>query len=774
MNVSFDPTWPWSLPQLGYPVFLGTAAVIVGLTILTYLGVRTISWKNLSIILGLRLLALAVAFLLLLRPSMGWEEADALDASKLLFLIDDSGSMTVTDEFNGLSRWRRACELIGSPAVREKLEELTKRSKIESTTFQVSDELREFTPSQEPKGSRTEIGSWLHEIGQRYAKTGRVRGVVLFTDGIDNGTRFNALDKAGTLKNLAPLHIFGLGKNEDSRNQKDIFVTRVQVAPSPVPIKTKMSVKATVQFPGFEAASVEASLWLQSSKDKEAKTVAKLKHTFKKGKEDVIPFEIDAPDDADEYKVLVKVAPIPGESSETNNEASTYVQVTKEGISVLIVDGKRRYETLFLPQQILAGDTRFRVSYLARTKEPGVTEADPYEFEKRSYDVIVLGDLSQKRFAGSDRTPIDHLVQMMSKKKTGLLLLGGFDALGNAGWGPEVSELLPVAFDKKGQIDRLQRLLPTAKGLAMPFFRLKPTEAETRELFETVFLALEGFTSVGTPKPGSVVLAESEGKEPMMVMDVLPSQSRVVVLGADTTWKGWRYSPETAAAHTRFWKQLLLWLAHQDESSGQLWLNLDTRRLVAGTGARLGLTFGLRDKKGDPARNADFKLKVIAPNGQPLILPTKFEQGDWRAHFVSPTQPGEYRVVLEGEGDDSDGGRLKETRSARFVVAEEDVEMQRIAADHDALARLAQANGGKFQLAEESALLQFLSELQGHAKEESVSRTRHWPDWRRLPASSTVRDQADALWSSATFPAFLVFAMLLCTEWGLRRWWDLV
>ncbi len=39
-------------------------------------------------------------------------------------------------------------------------------------------------------------------------------------------------------------------------------------------------------------------------------------------------------------KVALKVDPLPGEISQLNNEISTYVTVTKEGISVLYVEGK--------------------------------------------------------------------------------------------------------------------------------------------------------------------------------------------------------------------------------------------------------------------------------------------------------------------------------------------------------------------------------------------------------------------------------------------------
>ena len=48
----------------------------------------------------------------------------------------------------------------------------------------------------------------------------------------------------------------------------------------------------------------------------------------------------DAPDTPGEIKVTLKIDPVNGEMTQINNEISTFVTVTKEGISVLYVGGK--------------------------------------------------------------------------------------------------------------------------------------------------------------------------------------------------------------------------------------------------------------------------------------------------------------------------------------------------------------------------------------------------------------------------------------------------
>src|SRR5260370_834449 len=73
-----------------------------------------------------------------------------------------------------------------------------------------------------------------------------------------------------------------------------------------------------------------------------------------------IQIKCNAPAKAGEVKVTVKVDPLPGEVNPNNNSIDTYVTVTQEGISVLLVDKMRAWE----PQMIcdaLAEESRIRL-----------------------------------------------------------------------------------------------------------------------------------------------------------------------------------------------------------------------------------------------------------------------------------------------------------------------------------------------------------------------------------------------------------------------------
>jgi hypothetical protein len=248
---------------------------------------------------------------------------------------------------------------------------------------------------------------------------------------------------------------------------------------------------------------------------------------------------------------------------------------------------------------------------------------------------------------------------------------------------------------------------------------------------------------------------------------------RTLAFGGDTTWL-WRSTPDGMRAHARFWQQVIFWLAKRDEADGNVLIMPDTRRLPAG--GKLGFTVKLRGKGGVeiPQENAHFDVSVLGPDKVETKVPTAREQGDERGTFWKTEEPGEYMLVAHGSGKDADGKPLDNLApaKARFVIYQDDAEMTRQAADHDFLAKLASAGGGKFHQADE--LRSFLKELTSMPLPQGKQKARLWPDWRRHPASSSAGDQFLALAGSGILVCFLFFVLVLCLEWLLRRLWGLV
>ena len=94
---------------------------------------------------------------------------------------------------------------------------------------------------------------------------------------------------------------------------------------------------------------------------------------------------------------------------------------------------------------------------------------------------------------------------------------------------------------------------------------------------------LNGYTQLGRPKVGALVLAETPGdRRPLMVSQVY-GKGRTMVLAVDTTWHWLRLGlPESTKGvdlHARFWKQLVIYLGKQENQGGAVWVKPDVRRL---------------------------------------------------------------------------------------------------------------------------------------------------------------------------------------------------
>ncbi len=149
--------------------------------------------------------------------------------------------------------------------------------------------------------------------------------------------------------------------------------------------------------------------------------------------------------------------------------------------------------------------------------------------------------------------------------------------------------------------------------------------------------------------------------------------------------------------------------------------------------------------------------------------------GEYRGYFLKANAAGDYLLTASAKGKDTSGTELATRASeAHFLGYWQDREMLRPAADHDLLAKVASASGGRFALADERKVAGVLEELVGQRDSVPRARVELWPDWRRNPASDSLGDQLAARWNSSALPSFIAFAALLCTEWYLRRRWGLV
>lgn len=757
--LTWDPVLPWSLPRVGLPLLFVVAFVLAGLTLWTYNGVRKASSRRVLALLLLRLGALLVVFLLALRPSLASRD-ELRVPSTLLIAADASESMTILDEYDNQSRWGlltrklRECEPL--------LARLREENNVTVILYRFAGDISEFDTAGKADGKRTDIGQALQTLFERHGHERFLRGVLVLSDGADNGTRFPALPLAAKWRALpCPVHTFAFGKPTTTASHRDLALTAITPEPSPVAVKGKLTIKVIVDAPGFANTTARFRLLLNDQEvlAKDEKLV--------RAQGNEVRLVCDAPATPGELKVTVKADPLLGELTTANNEISTYVTVTKEGVSVLYVEGKfRAWEPKFI-RYALSQDPRIRL-YEAVFPQGAPANADLLQLQQQHYDVILLGDVSARRLASGGFNVLNKVHELVQERGVGLLMFGGYEALGNSDWqGTPVAALLPVELDPAGQVEDAVQMVPTPDGLRHYVLRLADKE-EDNKLIWSRLRKLKGMTRVGRPKPSATLLAETDGRTPLLVGHKY-GEGRVLAFGGDTTER-WRNTPEGRDAHARFWKQLVLWLAKQDEAEGSVWVRPDVRRLPAG--GKFAFTVGLRGKGGVEIKDGRFEVNVVGPAGGEFAVPTARDRDEERGVYWKTDAPGEYRVVVRGRGKGTEGDEVNGEASARFLVYQDDAEMSRQAADHDFLAKLANAGGGQFYKADD--LSQFLSELPAQPLPQSRPKAKLLPDWRRTPATGSARDQFAALAASGTLACFVLFVVLVCTEWFLRRYWGLV
>ncbi len=761
LTLTLDPAWPWSLPGVGLPAFVCLAAVLVLLTVWTYSGHQRAHPRRLLALVGLRLTALVLACLAVLRPSLASRD-ELRQPSLLILVLDDSQSMTIQDQFNNQSRWDYLRRLVGE--CESQLQQLRDEHQVEVVWWRFAENVGEFDPRGQADGKRTDFGQMFQTLLERHGQERFLRGLLVLSDGADNGTRFPALPLAARWRSLpCPIHTFAFGEPTTTANVRDLAFTGINPEPAPVAVKGKLTVKGTLDAPGFVGQRVRLHLFLNDQE-----MLAKDERLDKAAGNEV-ELVCDAPPKPGEVKVTLQVDPLPGELTQLNNEISTYVTVTKEGLSVLYVEGKyRAWEPRFI-RHALSQDPRIRLHEAVRLRAETVpaAEADWFQLEKQHYDVIILGDISARRLSGGQPQVLAQIRQLVVERGVGLLMIGGYEAFANSDWrGTPLEDLLPVHLDATGQVEQPVQMVPTAAGLQHFVLRLADNETDNKSLWDKL-PRLNGMTRLGRKKDAALILAQSETGAPLLVGQQV-GEGRTLAFAGDTTYRWWR--PEFQAHGARFWKQLMLWLAKQEEAEGSAWVKPDLRRLAAGN--KLAFSVGLRGKGGVELKDARFEVAVISPQQAEIAVPTAREQSGERGTFWKTDVAGEYRLVVRGRGKESDGKEISGEATARFLVYQDEAEMVRQAADHDFLTKLAQAGGGQFHRAEE--LSQFLQELQTQPLAHARPKAKLWPDWRRTPPSKAPADQLRTLAASGILACFVLFIFVLCLEWFLRRRWGLV
>jgi uncharacterized membrane protein len=744
MSPTFDPIASW-------PLIAAVGVLIVGLTLWAYrkrLRGTSGGWRWVA--LGLRLAAVALCLLAALKPSLVVMRKIKQTVA-IVFLIDDSSSMGIADEADNRTRYAAARKALSEgQAAAKKLGD-----KLEIKTFRFDSQLREYNvqDTTPPVGTTTASGTALDEVLKQTAGT-RLAAIVMLSDGRSNSGP-SPLQVARKLKGQqVPVLAVGYGTESAGGASRDL-VARDLVAGPLVFVKNEPAIRAVVAARGYPNQPIDVELYVEN----ERRPVATKQVRPREGSA-VIPITDLKwiPVRPGETKLTLKVKPKEGELVSTNNEISTYVTVQSGGLAVLYLAGpgtvwEQKYVTRSLDA---AQEIQAKTVIIRRPVSEDPSILPDTELAPGKYDVIILGDL-----AASMLTPVQIrlLRQCVEQKGAGLMMIGGRSSFGAGGWaGTELAAILPTEMHPgDGQLEPPDglKVVPNATGLENYVVRLGRSAPESLRIWESL-PPLPGASRLGRAKDNAIILASAGEGEPLMVaMEVPPG--RVLAFGGET-WPWFTSGDESQAAHKKFWRQSILWLAHKEDSgTNQVKLALDRRRVAVGQ--KLDVTVTARDPKGEPLSDVRFQTTiepVEPPGGGAAPKPESvelFNQGTESrgSHFVTG-KPGEYRITTIGIQDGKELGR----DSARFLVFQDDREMENPASDFALLRQLMSITGGD----------QLAADMGGAPlKAEGLAGAIRAIDLDAM--SEAVQQKEVRLWDN--WPFLLIFTALLTTEWWLRK-----
>jgi hypothetical protein len=352
------------------------------------------------------------------------------------------------------------------------------------------------------------------------------------------------------------------------------------------------------------------------------------------------------------------------------------------------------------------------------------------------------------------------LADAIEQRGSGLIMIGGMHTFGPGGyWNTPLAEALPIVMDR---LERQRpgdpiredvhlrgplRMMPTPAGWGHFALSLSSDPRENQQLWNQKLPSLDGANRFLEVRPGAVVLVDTGGNQPKpLLVSQDYGRGRVLAFAGDSTWRWWMRGFENA--DKRFWRQIVLWLAHKEQAGeGKVWVKVENRQVAPGD--RVEFSAGAFDK-GEPIKDADFEVSELVPPKGVRTPGLLVRQGDQMVGSYRDTlAAGDYVIEVRA----TQNGKVLGEARARFSVYARDLELDNATADPDTMESVAKMTGGKAVAPEQLPdLIRELAKNTQHLETRQETKKTFWDTW----------------------PFFLVLVGLLSVEWYLRKRWGMV
>ena len=730
------------------PAWLITAVAIgaLALVIVMYRRVRAVSTLDRVVLAVIRLAAIALVLGCLLRPTTVVSSAVA-QRNVLAILFDDSRSMRLRDVEGG-TRMEALQRVFADSS--DLVRKLSERFALRTFRFAADAGPSSGAATLTGSGARTDLAGALDVTREDLAGM-PLAGVVIVTDGADNGGSDLAASLLALRARRVPVYTVGVGQERFAR---DIAIERVTTPPSVLAGSTVL---------------LEAAIGVRGARGEKTTVTVEANGRIVATDEIQLPASGDIarvrlrvpPLDPGTYRLSVRARPISDETVTENNAYHTVLQVRPGPARILYVEGEPRPEFAFL-RRAVADDSSLQIVGLMRSAERkflrlGVRDSlelisgFPVRREELfQYRAIIIGSIEASFFTGDQ---LRMLADFVSQRGGSLLALGGRSALGEGGFaGTPMAEVLPVNLERINADSNAPALelkvRPTAAGLSHAALQLRGSDSSSAARWDSL-PPLTTVNRLGTLRSGATVLltgsnpaSGASGPNVPVLAFQRYGRGMGAVLSVQDSWQ-WRMNasiPVEDETYATFWRQLSRWMVEGVPDP----IEITAVPPRVGPGEPVTLRASVRDSTFQNINSAAVTAHVTTPSGRIIDVPMEWslrEDGSYTGRY-NAEEAGVYALSA-----DARVGRDTTRSSAGAMLADDqgaDVEQAELRTP--LLKRIASETGGRYYPIADSKRLS-----------DDVIYTE---------SGVTVRDARD-LWDMPV--VFLLLALLLGTEWVYRR-----
>lgn len=735
------PLWAYRTGQFAFasawPLWLLVVSILVAVVVIaaTLWRRRQLGWQLLVPVGVLQSLLAAAVLCLLWRPVLNVERVRDRE-NVLAVAIDASASMAYGEAD------RSRLQEVAAALQKGTLAKLEDTFEVRLFGFAQTTTPLDTLDAMPAPGPQTRIGDSLVQVLQS-AGSIPLAGIVLFSDGAENGGSLSEERLTEIASYGVPIHTVGVGPEQVAG---DLELERLDV-PASAPVGSTVNAQVGIRHTGAGATRLRVY-------DRETLVAARDIQLPRETTSTSLTIDLPAGEPGT-HELRFALDPLEGERNTINNSRTRVVDVPATRRNILYVEGEPRWEYKFL-RRAAERDRALRVASVVRTTpnkyyrqgvDSGAELGEGFPVsapELFAYDAVVIGS-----YEAASLRPEQHrlLKEFVDQRGGSVLMLAGRHGLAAGGWqNAAIAQTLPAQLAGRqvmGLVQRPVHAQPTLYGVQSPILRFDPDPKRNADRWKGMPL-LADYQYLGRLKPGAIVLMEATAERTRAPLLLWQHYGRgaTFVLATASTLRWQMQLPPEDESHEVFWRQLL----HAISASAPPRASIEPERLAYDDERNVRLVAELRNERFEPINDASVELR-IAPQAEPAFTQPMQPSGQGDGRYVTgidAATAGLYRIEMTARAGGREVGIAITHVLRNDGVAEHFGTYQHRAA----LERLAAMTGGRYWP---------LDDLDGLAAAIPYSK------------AGVVERQTLDLWNLPI--VFLVLLALKLGEWLLRLRW---